>query len=399
MRNFVRRASQKISKLSNEQLTQLVESIYTENETLDSVIESLSIGLLICDVDWKLLFANKASERFMPFTVRLSEFRSTDAVFDQEVWKFIADFDIAGFLEKNAEKTYTSQDFTLETSGGNRRFVNISTMPLVREKKLIGNIIKIDDITEKKNAEVLLRRMESLASLTNLAASVAHEIKNPLGSISIHIQLIQKIVQKARENKNLLLDNGKIEKYLDITTEEIERLNKTIVDFLFAVRPISAHLELIDVHALLRHFLPFFQAELDEKKIRLKTDIPAGEQKLLVDEKLFKQLLINLIQNAMDVLPAGGCIEISGQLENSSYVLFLKDNGRGIADEDLHKIFEPYFTTKITGTGLGLTMVYKIIKEFSGDIIVSSKLGEGTVFKMTFPLPQMDRKYLDYTGE
>lgn len=398
MRKFVRRASQKISKLTNEQLNQLLEILYSENETLDSVIESLSIGLLICDVEWKLLFANKASERIIPLTIRLSDFRSSDLPQEQEVWHFIADLDIAAFITKNIDKTYANQDFTLETSGGNKRFVSISTMPLVREKKLIGNIIKIDDITEKKNAEVLLRRMESLASLTNLAASVAHEIKNPLGSISIHIQLIEKIIQKARENNNQLIDDEKIEKYLDISTEEIERLNKIIVDFLFAVRPISAHLELIDIHALLKNFLPFFEAELSEKKIQLEVSIPSGEQKLFIDEKLFKQVLINLIQNAMDVLPSGGCIKISGEIDNGNYVLFVKDDGKGISNEAIHKIFEPYFTTKLTGTGLGLTMVYKIIKEFSGDIIVSSKIGEGTVFKITIPLPQMERKYLDYTG-
>ncbi len=401
MRGFVRRVSQKISKLSHDQVEQLIEILNNENETLDAVIESLSTGLLICDVKWCLLQANKAAERFLPLKIRLSDWRYNENRLEQTVWQIIEDADIALFLKNNAEreKNNSSEEFTIETTGGVKKFIVITTLPLVRERKLIGNIVKIDDVTEKKNQDTLLRRMENLASLTNLAASVAHEIKNPLGSISIHIQLIQKAVQKARSSDGILPDEKFIENYLGIVNEEIERLNKIIVDFLFAVRPISANLEMTDVIELIKNFIPFFKPELEKQNISLEIQLPDKVPNLTIDQKLFKQLLINLVQNALAALDEGGKIIISAKVTNDFFILRIADNGIGMNEETVHRIFEPYFTTKANGTGLGLTMVYKIIKEFSGEITVQSYPGEGTIFTISLPIPQKEKKLLEYPSD
>ncbi|MBP7479980.1 MAG: GHKL domain-containing protein [Spirochaetaceae bacterium] len=401
MRGFVRRVSQKISKLSPEQVEQLIDIINSENETLDAVIESLSTGLLICDVNWCLLQANKAAERYIPLKIRLADWRYNENRLEQNVWQIIDDADIASFIKNNAEreKNNSSEEFTIETSGGAKRFIVISTLPLVRERKLIGNIVKIDDVTDKKNQDTLLRRMENLASLTNLAASVAHEIKNPLGSISIHIQLIQKAVSKSRSSDQKLPDEKFIEKYLQVVNEEIERLNKIIVDFLFAVRPISASLELTDVVSLIKSFIPFFEPELEEQHISLETQLPDAAPKLNIDQKLFKQVLINLVQNAIAALNDGGRILLSAKTTNDFFVIRVADNGIGMDEETVHRVFEPYFTTKAAGTGLGLTMVYKIIKEFSGDITVQSYPGEGTIFTISLPIPQKEKRLLEYSAD
>ena len=155
-----------------------------------------------------------------------------------------ADADIAGFLEEvhQKQKNHASEEFTVETDGGSLRFLLVSSMPLVQKRHLNGTIVQIDDITDRRNQETLFRRMESLASLTTLAANVAHEIKNPLGSISIHIQLIQKAVKNARLGDGMLPDEKFVENYLNVVNEEIERLNKIVVDFLYAVRPVQAKL-------------------------------------------------------------------------------------------------------------------------------------------------------------
>ncbi len=401
MRSFVRRVSQKVSKLSSDQVEQLIDIINNDNETLDAVIESLSTGLLICDEKWRLLQANKAAERYVPLKIRLSDWRYYENKLDQSVWQIVDDTDIALFLKNNAEneRNNESAEFTVETSAGVKKFLVISTLPLVRDKKLIGNIVKIDDITDKKNQDTLFRRMESLASLTNLAASVAHEIKNPLGSISIHIQLIQKAVAKARATDGILPDEKFIENYLQIVNEEIERLNKIIVDFLFAVKPISASMELTDIIALIKSFIPFFEPELEEQHIILETKLPETAPLLFIDQKLFKQVLINLVQNATAALHEGGKILISAKVSDDVFILRFADNGLGMDEETVHRVFEPYFTTKVNGTGLGLTMVYKIIKEFSGDISVQSYPGEGTVFTISLPIPQKSKRLLEYSAE
>lgn len=396
MKALVKRLSNKISKLSPDQVQNIFTQLVEENESLYSVIESLSTGLVICDKNWKLLQSNKAGERFLPLTSRYYELKQQDSGFDDEVWNFVDDEDISNFLQQASKekKINISEEFVIKTPAGAARFLNISLMPLVQNKQLSGSIIKIDDVTEKRNQETLLHRMESLAGLTNLAASVAHEIKNPLGSISIYIQLLQKAVNKSRNSDEKLPEKKFLENYIEIINQEIDRLNNIIVDFLFAVRPISAELIPENPVKLLNSYVDFFTPELEEKNIKLKTAFLENSPKILLDEKLFKQVLINLVQNAIVAMPDGGELFFSTRITGDKYLISVADTGIGMDSETASRIFEPYFTTKVTGTGLGLTMVYKVIKEFGGDIEVESYEGKGTIFTISLPIPQREKHLL-----
>ena len=396
MKALVKRLSNKISKLSPDQVQNIFTQLVEENESLYSVIESLSTGLVICDKNWKLLQSNKAGERFLPLTSRYYELKQQDSGFDDEVWNFVDDEDISNFLQQASKekKINISEEFVIKTPAGAARFLNISLMPLVQNKQLSGSIIKIDDVTEKRNQETLLHRMESLAGLTNLAASVAHEIKNPLGSISIYIQLLQKAVNKSRNSDEKLPEKKFLENYIEIINQEIDRLNNIIVDFLFAVRPISAELIPENPVKLLNLYVEFFKPELEDKNINLKTAFLENSPKILLDEKLFKQVLINLVQNAIVAMPDGGELFLSTRITGDKYLISVADTGIGMDSETASRIFEPYFTTKVTGTGLGLTMVYKVIKEFGGDIEVESYEGKGTIFTISLPIPQREKHLL-----
>jgi signal transduction histidine kinase len=316
------------------------------------------------------------------------------------VWESIENRDIAGFIRSKWERAQTnvSADFTVAPEDGAVRHITVSVLPLVRRQKVTGNIIKIDDITEKSNRELLLRRMESLASLTNLAASVAHEIKNPLGSISIHIQLIQKAIAKARAGDGMLPDPKFAENYLAIVNEEIERLNNIIVDFLFAVRPINAEPVFTNPDELIKKDIAFFGPEFVEKHVIVDVELLDSCPALMLDEKLFRQVVVNLVKNAIAAMPEGGALSFVSKIKNGRYVLCLEDTGCGMDAKTLSHIFEPYFTTKSDGTGLGLTMVYKIVKEMSGDIDVKSTVGKGTVFILSFPVPQRERRLIGFDG-
>ena len=395
MKGFSKRASQMISKLPTEQVVQLVDSIVAENESLYSILESLNTGLIICDEEWKLMQVNKAAERYVPLKIRGSEYKYGEN--SEFVWEVIEDDDVADFIKMCSErqKCNISEEFTLSTQSGKSRIINVSIQLLVQKKEYAGIIIKIDDITEKRNQEVLLRRMESLASLTNLAASVAHEIKNPLGSISIHIQLIQKALEKARKTDGMLPDAGFTDKHLAVVNEEIERLNQIIVDFLFAVRPVSATLELVDVNEELRAFTSFVLPELERKNISLEVHLAEKPPRILLDTKLFKQVLINLAQNAIAAMEDGGKLLVTSKVSGDRFLVAVADTGCGMDADTVARVFEPYFTTKAKGTGLGLTMVYKIIKEFSGDIDVKSFPGEGTIFTISLPIPQKEKLLLE----
>jgi len=150
---------------------------------------------------------------------------------------------------------------------------------------------------------------------------------------------------------------------------------------------------------LIKSFIPFFEPELEEQHISLETQLPDSAPLLNIDQKLFKQVLINLVQNAIAALHEGGRIILSAKTTNDLFVIRVADNGIGMDEETVHRVFEPYFTTKSNGTGLGLTMVYKIIKEFSGDITVQSYPGEGTIFTISLPIPQKEKRLLEYSAD
>lgn len=398
MTNFNKSVAQKLSKLSEAQIQKLFSSITSERDALSSIIESLSLGLIILDKDYKIVLANKAAERCLPFTVR--PLPKNDS---SKLWELVADADIAAFLKTCFEKkkTSASEEFSVRASDGGIRFIQLELSPLVREEKLEGCILSVRDVTERKNQEILLHRMESLAGLTNLAASVAHEIKNPLGAIGLHIQLLQKAIDKARETDGLLPEKGFLEKCIYVVNDEIENLNKIVVDFLFAVRPVNANLELLQPNPLLQNFAEFFAPEFSNKNVELKLDLCSDTTRLLLDQKLLREVVTNLTQNALAAIcekfngKAGGVIEIHTAIKDNKFVILIKDNGVGMSEKTLARVFEPYYTTKANGTGLGLTMVYKIVKEFSGDIQVESKEGEGSAFVITLPVPQTDKRLLE----
>ena len=154
------------------------------------------------------------------------------------------------------------------------RFITITMTPLVHDGKTTGKIILVRDVTEKKNQEVLLHRMENMAGLTNLAAGMAHEIKNPLGAISIHIQLITKALEKARANNDILPPPKFVEEHIDVVNDEIDHLNKLIMDFLFAVRPVNASLQLKKPGALIQNIAEFITPEFHDNDIGVKVVVP-----------------------------------------------------------------------------------------------------------------------------
>ena len=407
MNNYVKRISQKVNKLSKEQILELFDDVIDENTSYKSIINSLSSGILILDNKFILQRNNTIAESRLPFKGRLADAKKSE----YPIWTYIDDEDIASFLENCAKKqiTNSSEEFSTITSGGSIRFVSITISPLVHEYKFNGSIIIIRDITEKKNQEVLMHRMENLANLTNLAAGMAHEIKNPLGAISIHIQLIQKAIKKARENQDVLPDKKFVEDHIDVVNEEIEHLNKLVMNFLTAVRPVKATLELKDPDKILSDLVVFLKPEFNKSGIKMNFDPSGKSQRIMLDEKLFREVFINLSQNSIAAIKAkypeckeNSCINenvepmfsIQSSLEDNKIVIKISDNGCGMSEETLSKIFEPYYTTKANGTGLGMTMVYKIVKEFSGDILVDSTENVGTTFTLSFPIPQKDTKLL-----
>lgn len=407
MRTFIERALRKLPKMTAEQITALLLSVAAENERLESVIDSLTEGLLVCDANHDLILVNKAAERLLPLGLYEQP--------ERPLWAVVSDEAVAEFLKAALVRgdRVTDREFDVEVKGV-QRLLSLTVLPLVKDKRVTGSLIHVEDITEKRGKEARLRRAENLASLTTLAAGVAHEIKNPLGSISIHIQLIQKALKASRAACEDSDDGsapetpqrnapqapfGLIDKYLGVVNEEIDRLNRIVVDFLFAVRPMDIDLRDGDLNSLIRELVEFVHYELEAARIecdlRLGRDLPD----IRYDERYIKQALLNLVKNAVAAMPSGGTLTIRTERNGDEVRLVVADTGIGIPEENLPKIFEPYFTTKESGSGLGLTLVFKIIKEHRGEITVKSKEGEGTAFTIILPVPQKETRLIAFGGE
>ena len=387
MRKFIERAIEKLPKLDEEQIRTLIMDLATEHERIELVLDSMNDGVMVSATDHTLVLVNKAAERLVPF--------ASHEWYERPIWNAIADSEICEFIQQTLTNQESAQDreFTLDGNGANR-VLSCSILPLVGSGVIQGNILHIEDITEKRAREARLRRAESLASLTTLAAGVAHEIKNPLGSIGIHIQLLQKALHTCEQ-----LDRERMEGYVEVVNEEVDRLNRIVVDFLFAVRPIDVQLEERSLNEVVHDLLEFVKYELEEAGIELITELEEGLDAIQLDEKYLKQALMNMIKNAMAAMPQGGVLRVSTTQRGDDVVLKLCDNGVGMSDDVIGKIFEPYFTTKDFGSGIGLTLAYKVIKEHRGEIAVMSQQGKGATFTITFPVPQKEQHLLGWNGD
>ncbi|MDR2303488.1 MAG: ATP-binding protein [Treponema sp.] len=404
MRDFIKRALTKLNKLTPEQVEELLNSAAEEVSRLETVIDSLTDGILVLDENHCLVMANKFAERILP----LLKFEGSPA----PVWKVVQDERVVEFFQESliSGDKVVEREIDVEYMGV-QRLLSISILPLVENFRITGSLIYIEDITEKRGREIRLRRAENLASLTTLAAGVAHEIKNPLGSISIHIQLIQKVMDankrlyfQAHPEENMESEVGPVkyfhlfDRYLDVVNEEIDRLNHIVVDFLFAVRPMTLDPREGDINGLVTDLADFVSLELEKENIVCHLDLDRELPLIRFDKRYLKQALLNLIKNSQAAMKGGGELFIKTERQDQSVLIHIKDTGTGISEANLSKIFEPYFTTKDSGSGLGLTLVFKIVREHQGEITVKSREGEGASFTISLPILQKEQKLLSYEG-
>jgi PAS domain S-box-containing protein len=379
---FLHRNITKFGKLNREQARHLFVESVDKIDRYETVLNSLSRGLLVCDERGGLIMTNKAAERLVGV--------SNDAV-GKRVWPLLRDVEMSDFVYEAllAGDKVSGHEFAL---GGDRALVlSLDILPLARDGHVIGSLLIVDDITERKNAESKARRLESLARLSTLTAGVAHEIKNPLASISIHLQLLEKMMVKARDEYirrgvEMATPYDKAQHKIVIIKEEIDRLNSVIVEFLLAVRPMNFQFYLGDINKLITNILSFLQEELAERKVEVKVELDEHLPEVMLDERYMKQALLNLVKNALEAMPEGGRLTVRTGVADRRITVSVADTGVGMSEDAKARIFEPYFTTKPTGTGLGLMLVYQTVQGHGGEIMFESQAGAGTTFTITLPL-------------
>ncbi|AWG43114.1 two-component sensor histidine kinase [Candidatus Borreliella tachyglossi] len=370
MSNFLKKALTKLNKLSNEQKLKFIQDIYKKIEIYDGIFASINEGILVLDKLNHIIYLNKMLFQILA----LSPDSKLETLNDIQIPTLT---NLIEELAQNEDKIIGS-----EVQISTNIYIKISFMPYVREKKLEGNIILIEDIQDKKRKEELFRRAEALAAFTRHARNIAHEIKNPLGAIDINLQLLKKEIDRQG------IKSTKADNYFKIIKEEINRMDKTVTDFLLTVRPIKIIPKKKDITAIIKSVYNLLNPELENKAIKLLLNLKKVSP-VLIDEKLLRQVIINIVKNAEEALLESNKkikkIDISTYENEDKIYLNIKDNGDGIKNETKDEIFKPQFSTKEKGSGIGLTISYKIIKEHGGEIFVESKNTQGTTFTITLP--------------
>lgn len=384
-------------KVSDNEKKRIFERLSDLCYSQNTIIENLEEGIISIDINGIIQGINKKACFLFSIPRNCESEPITKHLSDSETGKIILEL-----IKENDSDTKLLKD------DDNKRILQINIFPLGESGRIIGTLIKASDITQTYENAQKLKRAEQLASLTTLAAGVAHEIKNPLGSISIYIQLIEKIIKKNIDN--LPQRYNELKEYCNIIKEEIGRLEDTINSFLFSVRKLELNLEEISINSLILSTIAFLKYEIENNNINLEIKFDRDNLIMRIDERYIKQSLINIIQNAIDsILEKEKIIkkeknhkkeykkEIQIKLKTvDNYALInIKDNGIGIKEDMMQKIFEPYFTTKRYGTGLGLTNVVRIIEAHNGNINIESKYGKGTEVIIKLPLLWENQKFLE----
>ena len=381
MSQFVKKASSKIEKMSEEEIRRIIETQSSELRIRNTVLDMSFDGCILLDATGSVLYLNDPLRSLVP----MSGFRKYQG---QKYLRLISVSEIVSFMTafmKSGKET-DSEIFENDFPGEGTKSVNCTAS---RVKDPEGFLFSFRDVTFFKRFREEFRRNESLAQMTTMAAGVAHEIKNPLASISIYLQLMDKMMEK-----NGSMTREEAHKYLDVVSEEVDRINRIAVDFLFAVKPMKVDLSSVSANDIVKKTMEVVGPELQEKGVRLNLNLATSLPKVLADMSLMQQALLNLVKNAMQAMPEDRKnpeITVSTYMDSDMVKLSVADNGCGMNEEQMSKIFEPYYTTKSSGTGLGLTVLFKIMKQHGGDVSVHSVQGEGSEFVLQIPVPENER--------
>ncbi len=373
---FLDKLIARLDQVEPAEVQRLVMRLVREKGFLESVFESLQEGVLILDPDGQLTYVNHSASRIFGIDPVKSIGKNLSQAIRGLDWKKLADPE--RIISRDMEVLYPEQ-----------RQLNFYLSPMrsevAEDEHLLGYVLLVRDITLTRKKEEETAESEKLNALTLLAAGVAHEIGNPLNSLDIHLQLLERKIKKlpAQDQENL-------SNHLETAQGEIRRLDATLKEFLQAVRPTQPERTPLQIHEILRQTLSLLAPELSERSVKINLDLSPTEPLLELDGNQIKQAFYNLLKNAYQALPpSGGSIDIISRVSDFELTLIIRDHGSGISPEVMGSIFEPYSSTKKSGTGLGLLIVRRIIRQHGGNIEIESHQNQGT--SVTISIPRLDK--------
>ena len=368
----------RIEDLDSVNLGILVQRLARERKMQETVFNTIQDGVIVIDSDGVVQYANDAA-------LGLIGLKGND-IGVTRLWKMVPDLAKSINLDMVTGKKKSAPVLSreIELNYPDHRVVRLYMVPIdaqVGNDDSGGYVIVLSDVTEERVSMEERLESERIDSIVRLAAGVAHELGNPLNSLTIHLQLIERKLKKLTEHP----DASKLAESLQVCQGEVVRLDGIITHFLKAIRPQKLELNDLDLMGLVEDVLRVQEAELSNRKLEVKVEISDDLPTILGDIDQIKQAFFNLIKNAMEAMQPNGSLRILARCDDDYVYVQFVDTGSGISEEDLSKVFQAYYTTKEEGHGLGMMIVERIMREHGGHINIESRKEAGTAITLQFP--------------
>jgi two-component system, sporulation sensor kinase E len=390
---FLEKLIGRLGKIGPEEVQNYLLRLAQEKGFLETVFNAIQEGIIVTDSSGRITYLNDAACELFGLDGEGSIGKQLDERVRGLDWNALAHS--GGPVTRDLEIFYPRN-----------RFINFYIVPLVIESRVdrnenaaaddrgyseqVGYAIIMRDITESRRTAEKTIESERLNALTLLAAGVAHELGNPLNSLNIHLQLMERQARKLKGK-----EGEELQQSIEICRGEINRLDSIVTQFLRAIRPSRPQVQPENINAIVEEAVRFFSAEIEARDIVVETELRSDLPLLQLDRNQMKQAFYNVIKNSFEAMRRRGILRIQTDMDESHVRVSFIDTGGGMSAETLSHVFEPYYTTKGSGTGLGLLIVRRIVREHGGELAIESTEGKGLTLTIRLPLKEQRVRMLE----
>jgi len=374
---FLEQLLRRIDRIDPDSLQTHFLRLAREKGLLETILQSIREGLVVVDGKGLVTYANEAVSRLLG--------GNADSMIGSSLEEALPTLDWEGLMGLDPEAWTQMMNREIEITYPEQRIIEFYVVPMQvmqgAEKDAEGALIFLRDVTSDRKREEGTVESKRLEAITLLAAGVAHEIGNPLNSLNIQLQIMERELQdlKDQELRESLLE------LVEVSSDEIKRLDQIIHSFLKALRPTQPQRESVQVDELLDETLKSMEREIADRGVWVEKEYPEDLPRLQLDKGQMHQAFYNLIRNAVQAMTEGGILTLRIRMSEHGVAVAFSDTGSGIEVEDLGALFDAYHTTKEEGTGLGLMIVQRIIQDHGGQIEIETHPGQGTTFTLLLP--------------